>query len=225
MCPTRQPGFTLLELVIVIAVLGMIAAFVLPDFQGSLAGEGVRESARRMETTCAMCRAEAINHAREYRVLIRLDGSMKIQRQLEPIKAPHWWETVDAPWARTAPLLDDVWVEAVQLLPDGPAPVFIVDDELEFPEMELEPPLLAEYEGFEQELAITFLPDGTSNSLRWVLRDAAGRALLMTLDGRLARVTTEPWPRLEPDDVERPEPIEDDDEDEYDLEDVEDWTR
>lgn len=216
-----QPGFTLLELVMVVALIGLLAAFMWPAFGTASRAEHLRESARRLQTLVAMCRAEAMNQARDYRITIRLDGSVRATRQVHPLEAPHLHVPIRAGWAQTVPLLDDVWVEAIQILPEGPPPIQIIDERIEFPEMEIEPVLLDE---FDESIKIDFPPDGSCKSLRWVLRDTRGRALLLTLDGRLGRVAVEDWESIPADDVERPEPLPDDEDEElleYDEEDFE----
>lgn len=215
---STQPAFTLLELILVVSLIGLVAVFAWPDFGAARASEELRESTRRMTTAVAMCRAEAMNEARRYRIRIRLDGTVRIEQQLDPIVAPHVYVPVESDWGKTEPLLADVWVEAVQLLPNGPAPIQIIDENIEFPEMELEPVRIDEYE-FEP--TIEFLPDGSCNSLRWVLRDVRGTARLLTLDGRLGRVDWAEWDAVEADNVQRPEPVEEEEPEEYDVEDFE----
>lgn len=214
---TARQAFTLLEVLLVVALLGLLAAFVLPDFTTAATAEHLKESAHRLRALAAMCRAEAMNATCRHRILIRADGSVRVRRQADPLKAPHLYITPREDWAQSEVLLPDVWIEAVQLLPEGPSPIRIVDDQLEFPETELDPVMVEE---LERPIEINFEPDGTSNSLRWVLRDAGGNALLVTLDGRLGRVTVEPWNRATGE-VRRPPvlPPEADQEDEYNPED------
>jgi type II secretion system protein H len=218
---THQPGFTLLEVLMVVVLIGILAGFAWPGFTAAERAEPLRESARRLRTLVTMCRAEAMNEARIYRVEIRIDGSVRARRQLDPLKAPHIFAPIEASWAKIPPLLPEVFVEAVQLMPDGPPPIHIIDDELEMPEMDEEPLPVEEFADMPQLLWIRFTPDGACNSLRWVLRDDWGRARLLTLDGRLGRVNIEPWPGIPPEDVLRPELLEEEDEEEYRVEDFE----
>ena len=186
----RRRAVTLIELLLVISLITLLALFTWPNFDNASRRERLDESARRLKSLIAMCRAEAMNEAVRYRVTFRLDGSVKVRRQYDPIKAPHVYIPVGKSWARMAFLLEDVWVESVALLPDGPPPI-LVDDELEeFDDMEedLEPILIEE---FETPIEIDFAVDGTSDSLLWILRDSAGRGKEMTLDGRLGRVSVE----------------------------------
>jgi hypothetical protein len=155
-----------------------------------------------MKALVAMCRAEAMNQARQYQILIRADGSVRIERQNDPLTAPDKLEEPATHWARTQVLLDDVWVESVQMLPDGPPPIRIVDEQMVFPEPVYE---LTGVASLEHSAAIEFAPDGLSNSLRWVLRDERGRRVMMTLDGRLGRVQIEDFDSASSDAATRPE--------------------
>ncbi len=198
----RRRAFTLLELLLVMALLGLLVALAWPDFSATARAENLSESALRIQTLIAMCRAEAMNGAKQYRIEIRPDGSLAAWEQVDPILAPHLHNPVRGAWGRTQVLLPDVWIAAVQTLPDGPAPIKVIDEELEFPEMEIEPIPIEE---FEDPLYVDIAPDGACPSLRLVLRDDMGRAVLLTLDGRLGRFLVEDWERIPEEEVTRPE--------------------
>lgn len=206
-------AFTLLEVLLVVLLLALLAAFTWPEFSRAGRAEELDESARRIKTLTQMCRAQAMNESRRYRLTFRLDGTVKVTRQRDPILAPHEYHKFRDPWANMAFLLEHVWVEAVLPLPEGPAPILIEDELVEFEDYDDEDPIPVT--DLEREMELNFEPDGTSNSARWVLRDADGRGLEMMLDGRLGRVQIELVGRLEPDAAERPEPLEDDEDQEY----------
>lgn len=54
-------GFTLIELMVTIAVLGLSLAFGVPAFQNSLANSALRSSTMEMITALNVARAEAVN--------------------------------------------------------------------------------------------------------------------------------------------------------------------
>jgi type II secretory pathway pseudopilin PulG len=198
---------TLLEVLLVVSLLAVLAAFAWPNFEGAHRAQHLNESAARLRALVAMCRAEAMNESRIYWIVIRADGSLQVRRQLDPLTAPHLYVPVQVDWARQAFLLDDVWVESVVPLLEGPPPVVIKDEVLQ-PTEEKEPELIP-VQQFEEPIFIEFQPDGTSDSLRWVLRDALGSGVQMTLDGRLGRVTLLPVEALREDAVERPPALKD----------------
>ncbi len=189
----------------VLAIIGILAALLWPDFARFGESRRLGESADRLRNLIGLVRAHAMSEARAYRLRIRADGTLRLERQLDPVLAPETFVRVRSPWARVVVLQPDVWVESVTPLPEGPAPIDIVDDRIEFPELDEE---IIPVEELEEPTEILFRPDGTSDSLRWTLRAADGRGLRMTLDGRLGRVTVEPVERLDPDELRRPEPIE-----------------
>ncbi len=216
MSVAARRGFTLLEALLVIALLSVLAAVVWPDFAAARRSEQLGESAGRIKALLAMSRAQAMNEARTYRVRIRTDGTLNVRVQRDALLAPHTYIKVRDTWATLEFLLPDVWVAALQPLPEGPPPILIEDDEIEFPdELEEDPDPISD---FDAPFDIFFAPDGTSGSARWVLRDADGRGLMMTLDGRLGRVTIEPVDPLEKGEIERPEKLDQPDEDEVDEE-------
>ena len=60
---SRQParrGFTLLELLLVIALLAVLAAVVWPNLPGRLAGEQLMHSARQLQSVLYLTRASAL---------------------------------------------------------------------------------------------------------------------------------------------------------------------
>lgn len=216
---STRHAFTLLEVMLVVMLLALLAAVAWPEFSRASRSEELDESGRRIKSLVQMCRAQAMNETRRYRVTFRLDGTLKVTRQRDPLLAPHEFHKFREPWASGPFLLEHVWVEGVLPLPEGPPPLLVEDDLVEFDEeFDEEPTLVTE---LEREFELNFEPDGTSNSARWVLREEDGRGLQMTLDGRLGRVQIEMVERLDSDQVERPEALEEDDQDEQYEEDLE----
>lgn len=196
---SRRRGFTLVEVLLVIVLVGLLASFVWPDFSVLMRGRRLDESVSRLKALVAMCRAQAMNESRRYRLTLLPDGRIELSRQRDPVAAPNEYVRVGDGWAQGPWLMEDVWVEAVQPLPDGPPPLDVQDDEIEFFEAPDRPQAL------EAPFEIDFEPDGLSSSARWVLRDALGRGRELTLDGRLGRVSAAEVEPLSDGSVERPE--------------------
>lgn len=201
---TRKPGFTLLELLLVVIIVGVLASFAWPQFFGTQRRAELEESVRRVRAAVAMCRAQAMNETRSYRLLFREDGSIVIQQQLDPVYGPQSFVRVREPWAQTEVLLGHVWVESILPLEEGPPPLLVDDEVIEFAEFDEEVIPIEQYDG---EFQLTFDPDGVTRSLRWVLRHTDGAAVQVTLDGRLGRVTSEVVESIPGDQLQRPEPI------------------
>lgn len=188
----------------VVSLIALVALIAWPDFQTASRSDRLDESARRFDALIAMCRAEAMNEARAYRIEVHKDGTVRTTAQVDPLTRPAAYELVRAPWTRTEVLLGDVWVEAIEVLPEGPPPIRIVDEKIEFPRVEAE---LTRVEELEGPVALEFTPDGKTRSMRWLLRHVDGHGLMLTLDGRLGRLNVEPVDALAASDVKRPEPL------------------
>ncbi len=208
-------GFTLLEVLIVLVLLGVLAAVVWPDFGQARRSQELDESVRRMTTLIQMCRARAMNDGRAYRITFRTDGTIRVTRQRDPLYAPEQFVKFREPWAQMTFLLEHVWVESLLPLPEGPPPIDVDDNMVEFEEFRQEPTPIEE---LDEAFDLDFQTDGTSGSARWILRDAGGRGVQMTLDGRLGRVDVKPVESLDAEGLERPEAVEEQEEIPYEDE-------
>ena len=210
-------AFTLLEVLLVITLLVMLAGFSWPLLGGVREAEELHESAQRLKTLIQMCRARAMNESRRYRITFRTDGTLKVRRQRDPLYAPQEYYRFREQWATTPAVLERAWIESLLPLPDGPPPIDVEDELVEFEDFDEE---LVPVTELDQPFELYFEPDGTCGSACWVLRDEDGRGLEMTLDGRLGRVEVELLQRQEPDTLDRPQPLTDDPEEpwEEDLE-------
>ncbi|RMF73038.1 MAG: prepilin-type N-terminal cleavage/methylation domain-containing protein, partial [Planctomycetota bacterium] len=75
----RHRALTLLEVLLVVALLGVLFAVTLPSFSSSVEHEQLNESAMRMKALVGMCRAQAMNESRRYRLIFEVDGSVRIE--------------------------------------------------------------------------------------------------------------------------------------------------
>src|SRR5262245_29319397 len=107
----RRRAFTLLEVLIAIAILGVLLAVVWPSLHAMERGDPLPESAYRLKSLIAMCRAEAMNQARKFRITFRQDGNVRVYIQEDPLLAPQSFINCDRYWARGPSLLDHTWIE------------------------------------------------------------------------------------------------------------------
>jgi len=203
----RVTGFTLFEVLLVIAIMAVLAAFAWPTFFGEREASGLRESATRLKALVNMCRAEAMNESRRYRIEFLQDGSVELSAQQDALDAPEQYVDVSTDWSRGEMIVKDVWIESILALPGGPPPVLINDENIEFADEKDYVQLKVQELDRPQQL--NFETDGSCDSARWVLRDALGRGLEMTLDGRLGRIEFKPLEPIKPENLERPAALKD----------------
>ena len=78
----RQAGFTLLELLIVIALMGIIAALVVPMFGGPVSTSELRATARQLAAGLRLARSEAVSERRETFLVVDVAGKrFKVDRE------------------------------------------------------------------------------------------------------------------------------------------------
>ena len=78
----RQAGVTLLELLIVIALMAIIAALVVPMFGGPVSTSELRATARQLAAGLRLARSEAVSERRETFLVIDVAGKrFKVDRE------------------------------------------------------------------------------------------------------------------------------------------------
>ena len=66
--PERNKGFTLMEMMIVIAVIGIVAAIAIPNFMSMLPGMGLNGAARQVMGDLMSARMKAVKENNNFRV-------------------------------------------------------------------------------------------------------------------------------------------------------------
>lgn len=193
----RGAGFTLLEVLLVIALLGLVAAAVVPNLLGQLVGERLPKSAKQLRSLVQLTRANAMLDGKRYRIRFprenELDGDDNeqgvqpiIEREDDPFRAPDVYVRVNALWARGETLLRGVWcVKARMGKPTVEQLIANFDDvraDLNEDEQEADTFTQNSMEDFDPDYPPLIIePDGTSEWMTFVVaeapRDADGAAL------------------------------------------------
>ena len=118
------PGFTLLEVLLVVALLVLLTGLIMPNFIGEIEGGRLKTSAEQMRSLLTMTRSHAMFDGKRYRIrfprhdeLDDFGGDRQpiIEREDDPVDEPEEFNRVDDPWVFGVTLLRDVWCAQVRL--------------------------------------------------------------------------------------------------------------
>ncbi|MCC7290904.1 MAG: prepilin-type N-terminal cleavage/methylation domain-containing protein [Phycisphaerales bacterium] len=161
--PPRR-AFTLLEVVLVVALLAIVAALALPNLTQELAGQQMSTSAEQMRSLLELIRANAQMDGKRFRIRMpRADELDRMGTDVQPVveraddpMEPETWTLVEEPWTLGETFLRDCRCIQVRL---GRPTV----EKLRDPQPSLAEELANLREDFDVEFPpVTFEPDGTS---------------------------------------------------------------
>jgi prepilin-type N-terminal cleavage/methylation domain-containing protein len=168
-----RQGFTLMELVIVLALMGIMAGMIIPEMKGSMEDSLLRSSGRTIVDLFNMTYSRAISLNELLRV--RLDtttGNYVVERQMNGFQGPNAFEPIE-----------DVSGFQGQIDPRIAIEIRPIENDFyagEMPEKEPKPSILKN--------GITFYQDGTTDGCEILLRDRMGVELVLQLDPITATV-------------------------------------
>jgi type II secretion system protein H len=170
---SRQSGFTLLELMVVLVLIAIMTALIIPEMRGTLADAQLRSTARELVGVFNLAYSQAVTVNRPHRV--RIDPRAR-RYQLE------WASSGSEQSGRFAPVTgingcQGTWDEKIRLeIRKSPRSPQAPDEE-----QLLESGVVS----FE---TILFLPDGTADSTEIHLEDQTGSELVLAIHPTTARV-------------------------------------
>lgn len=193
----RHPGFTLFELLLVIGLLAVLAAFVMPDMITAFERERLPESARQLRALIQLTRANAMYEGRRYRIRFpqedELDGQGSqlqpiVEVERDPLTAPEQFTPVRASWAEDETLQRGIRCARIRmgkptvdlLLGQSTAEQVVEQEETQIEEA------MADVDFDEGFPPLVIDPDGTCDWVTFLLTDAAPEEDVADLDPKSA---------------------------------------
>jgi prepilin-type N-terminal cleavage/methylation domain-containing protein len=180
-----RAAFTLIELMVVIALIGILSAVMMPAMRGTYDDALLRSTARKLVNACSLAYSRAVSLNQVQR--IRLDPQNdRFILEMHTNAVSSGAEFVPARELNGSEGTLDSRVSVVfRASPGGPSPSSGVPEE----EVETEPPAP------DAAQAIQFYPDGTADRKVIVLRDRDGFGLVLRINPITARVHISELPR------------------------------
>src|SRR5437867_1842737 len=164
-----QNGFTLMELMIVLVLIGIMAAMIVPEMKGSMEDALLRSSARKLVDVFNLSYSRAVSFNQLHRV--RLDkstGHYLVERQTGELQAPNDFEPVtdisgfegqiDSRIAiEIRAVQEELAEDSGQVAQEQPRAGALVDE-------------------------VNFYPDGTADGCQILLRDRMGFQLMLQVN-------------------------------------------
>jgi type II secretion system protein H len=161
-----RAGFTLTELVVVLVIMGIMAAMIIPQMQGSFEVALLRSNARKIISVLSLAHSQAVSHNQARRV--RLDGrraTYLLEKQVRSLGRKDKFSPVQDSPGSDGKLDPRISIEVRNLPEQG------VNESDSAGERRPEFPEPAD--------SIVFFPDGTAEGKEIWLQDRSGARLVL----------------------------------------------
>lgn len=156
---SRRPGFTLIELIVVLALIAILTAVILPEMRGSLEESVLRSTARSMVAACNTANSRAVASGHPYHLIID-PAAHRYRIEQSPGSTRSHPSNKPAPTPESAAIDPRIVVEVHPLEPPAPN---------------------------SSQHSVEFHPDGTVDAAEFRLRDRSGFAIAIRLNPITAR--------------------------------------
>ena len=177
--PTECSGFTLIELMVVLVLIGILSAMIIPEMKGTYGDALLRSSGRELVNIFSLAYSQAVSLNQVHLVRVeRQTGHYVIERrQRGQGKRTEFVPLKDVPGC-AGELDNRITIEVHK------------QNEMASENAEREPGSAAVIESEDQARGdtIAFYPDGTAEAAEILLRDRAGFGLRLKIDPITARV-------------------------------------
>jgi prepilin-type N-terminal cleavage/methylation domain-containing protein len=172
-------SFTLIELMVVMVLIGVMAAMILPEMKGTYEDALLRSTSRELVSVCGLAASHAVSVNQAHRLwLDRKTGHYSIER-LAPDRGPEGRLVA----AREVPGGEGELDSRIAIEIHASS-----DDRTEAAQQGSSPVPGGSAQAERRDDAITFYPDGTADASEIVLRDRDGFRLALRINPVTARV-------------------------------------
>lgn len=176
----RRKGFTLIELMVVMIVIGIATAVILPEMRGTFEESLLRSTARQLISVLDLASSQAVTANQKHRVRFDLaEGRYAIERRAaKQEKSSGFIPVRDVPQGEGE--LDKrirIELQRPDVPPESATPVAPEEDRT----------------GMAPEI-VNFYPDGTADPIDLLLQDREGFRLLLRINSTTGKVRIVPVP-------------------------------